>query len=62
MKIITKRKYEYYIIRDDKFVNAEMSAKLDKFDEDGWELIAVTPINANGDTVWVNYTIRRLLK
>lgn len=53
-------KYEYYITRCDNFNNVEMTKILDNLSADGWELIAVTPINSNGNTVWINYTMRRL--
>lgn len=53
-------KYEYYITRVDTFVNINVNSILNKFSAEGWDLIAVTPINSNGSTVWVNYTLRRV--
>lgn len=54
--------YEYFVTRIDSFSNTETTQILDKFSVEGWELIAVTPINANGSTIYINYTLRRLRK
>ena len=47
--------YEYFVTRIDSFSNTETTQILDKFSVEGWELIAVTPINANGSTIYINY-------
>ena len=54
--------YEYFVTRIDSFSNTETTQILDKFSVEGWELIAVTPINANGSTIYIDYTLRRLRK
>jgi hypothetical protein len=56
------KKYEYYILPISKEPNPtdrEIIEMINELGYEGWEIVAVTPLSLNGDTLKLQYLFKR---
>ena len=51
--------WEYKVIKDKGFDYLSIENELNELGKRGWEVVSVTSINGNGNTVWTCYTLKR---